>query len=198
MWFRSWALWRTLYANVHSEWVGEKSHRDERLVFPGLSPLFKIKRVTPLVAQWLRCHTSIAVRHRLNPWSRKIPHAEEQLSPWATSATSEACSPRANVREAHVQLESISHSPQLGKVVVLCNKEDPVKEGNRTSQVRHRSDISQWNFRLDPCGPQRNLWWNSSCTSSGLQNFTSILQLPVPSRMNGICLDQKDEWSFKP
>ena len=100
--------------------------------------------------------------------------------------------------EAHVQLESISHSPQLGKVVVLCNKEDPVKEGNRTSQVRHRSDISQWNFRLDPCGPQRNLWWNSSCTSSGLQNFTSILQLPVPSRMNGICLDQKDEWSFKP
>ena len=33
--------------------------------------------------------------HRFNPWCGKIPHAEEQLSPSAT--TTEACMPRARV-----------------------------------------------------------------------------------------------------
>ena len=82
-------------------WMGgRKTSQGCKISLPCLSPLFKIQRVASLVAQWLRCHTSTATRHRLNPWARKIPHAEEQLSPWATSATSEACSPRANVREA--------------------------------------------------------------------------------------------------
>ena len=39
---------------------------------------------TSLVVQWLRIHLPMQ-GHRFNPWSRKIPHASEQLSPCATT-----------------------------------------------------------------------------------------------------------------
>ena len=39
---------------------------------------------TSLVVQWLRIHL-LMQGHKFDPWSRKIPHAVEQLSPWAPS-----------------------------------------------------------------------------------------------------------------
>ena len=45
-------------------------------------------RGTSLVAQWLRICLPVQ-GHGFDPWSRKIPHAAEQLSPCAT--TTEAC-----------------------------------------------------------------------------------------------------------
>ena len=39
---------------------------------------------TSLVAQWLKSACQYG-EHRLDPWSGKIPHAAEQLSPCATS-----------------------------------------------------------------------------------------------------------------
>ena len=47
---------------------------------------------TSLVAQWLRIRLPMQ-GHGFQPWSGKIPHAAEQLSPCAT--TTEACVPRA-------------------------------------------------------------------------------------------------------
>ena len=40
--------------------------------------------------------------HRFNPWSRKIPHASEQLSPYATTAEPVLWSPQATTTEAHI------------------------------------------------------------------------------------------------
>jgi len=40
---------------------------------------------TSLVVQWLRIHRTMEGTHRCNPRSRKIPHAGEQLSLWATT-----------------------------------------------------------------------------------------------------------------
>ena len=41
---------------------------------------------TSLVAQWLRIHLPMQGRgHGFEPWSGKIPHAVEQLSPCATT-----------------------------------------------------------------------------------------------------------------
>ena len=64
-------------------------------------PMVTIKRIsrTSLVSQWLRIHTSglpwwhscwesacQCRGHGFKPWSGKIPHAVEQLGPWATIA----------------------------------------------------------------------------------------------------------------
>ena len=47
---------------------------------------------TSLGIQWIR--TCLSKKgHRFDCWSRKISHAREQLSPWATAT--EACAPRA-------------------------------------------------------------------------------------------------------
>ena len=43
-----------------------------------------------LVAQWLRIHLNQCMVHGFETWSRRIPHAAEQLSPCAT-ATEAAC-----------------------------------------------------------------------------------------------------------
>ena len=43
------------------------------------------------------CHCR---RHRFNPWSRKIPHASEQLSPSATTTEPVLWSPQATTTEA--------------------------------------------------------------------------------------------------
>ena len=46
--------------------------------------IIKLALETSLVAQWLRIHLSMQGT-RFEPWSRKIPHAAEQLSPCATT-----------------------------------------------------------------------------------------------------------------
>ena len=38
----------------------------------------------PLVMQWIRIHLPMQ-GHRFDPWSGRISHASEQLSPWATT-----------------------------------------------------------------------------------------------------------------
>ena len=53
-----------------------------------------------LVAQWLRfCQPCRG--HGFEPWSRKIPHAMDQLSPCASTTEPALCSPRATTTEAH-------------------------------------------------------------------------------------------------
>ena len=52
---------------------------------------------------WLRGKESICQRgsHEFDPWSREIPHAEEQLSPRATTTESVLWSLGATGTEAH-------------------------------------------------------------------------------------------------
>ena len=57
-----------------------------------------------LVAQWL-CRA-----HGFNPWSGKIPHAAEQLSPRAT--TTEACAPRAHAPQQEKPLQGEARALQ--------------------------------------------------------------------------------------
>ena len=74
--------------------------------------------------------TCQCIRHGFNPWSGKIPHAMEQLSPSAT--TTKACHPRAQVpkqekspqREPHAQrLESSPHSNEYpAQTKMICKK----------------------------------------------------------------------------
>ena len=73
------------------------------------------------MAQWLRIHQPMQGT-RFEPWSGKIPHAAEQLSPRAT--TTEACTPRARapqqreataVRSPRTAMKSSPCSPQLEK-----------------------------------------------------------------------------------
>ena len=52
-------------------------------------PLINHNGGTSLVAQWLRIHLPMQGT-QVEPWSRKIPHAAEQLSPRATT-TEPAC-----------------------------------------------------------------------------------------------------------
>ena len=40
-----------------------------------------------------------AGENRFDPWSRKVPHAVEQLSPWATTTEPALYSPRATATE---------------------------------------------------------------------------------------------------
>ena len=61
-------------------------------------------------------------RHEFDPWSRKIPHAEEQLSPRATTPELSHPGARASttreatpVRSLHITTKSSPHSPQPEK-----------------------------------------------------------------------------------
>ena len=74
---------------------------------------------TSLVAQWLRICLPMQGGHGFDPWSRKIPHAAEQLSLCATT-TEPACH---NYRSAHA-LEP-----------VLCNK-----RSHRSEKPVHRNE----------------------------------------------------------
>ena len=53
-----------------------------------------------------------SARLRFNPWSGKMPHAAERLSPWATNAELVPWSPEAEAAEARVP-ESLT--PQQGR-----------------------------------------------------------------------------------
>ena len=44
----------------------------------------KTQMQASLVAQWLRIRLPVQ-GHRFEPWTGKIPHASEQLSPFATT-----------------------------------------------------------------------------------------------------------------
>ena len=55
----------------------------------GINALKKIFE-TSLVVQWIRIHLPMK-EHRLDPWSGKIPHAVEQLSPCATNTKPATC-----------------------------------------------------------------------------------------------------------
>ena len=56
---------------------------------------------TSLVAQWLGVRLPMQGT-RFDPWSGRIPHAAEQLSPFATAAVPALWSPRAETAEARV------------------------------------------------------------------------------------------------
>ena len=91
---------------------------------------FLIKKFGGWIPQWFSgkesaCHCR---KHRFDPWSRKIPHAVEQLHvPQLLSLCPRACAPRQEQPpqwEAHArQLESSPHSSQLEKS--LSSNEDP-------------------------------------------------------------------------
>ena len=59
--------------------------------------LFKKYRRASLVAQWLRIHQCRG--HGFEPWSKKIPHAAEQLSPDTTTTEPALWSPQATTTE---------------------------------------------------------------------------------------------------
>ena len=54
-----------------------------------------------LVAQWLRIFLPMQ-GHGFKPWSEKIPHAVEQLSPCTTTTEPVLYSPQATTTEARV------------------------------------------------------------------------------------------------
>ena len=59
---------------------------DHRMGINALKKIFE----TSLVVQWIRIHLPMK-EHRLDPWSGKIPHAVEQLSPRATNTKPASC-----------------------------------------------------------------------------------------------------------
>ena len=61
-----------------------------------------------LVVQRLRIHLPVFRGHRFNPWSRKIPHPGQQLSPWAATA------------EVRVHLQLVFHNERSH-----CNEKLP-------------------------------------------------------------------------
>ena len=56
----------------------------------GAALTIKAHQGASLVAQWLRICLPMQGGHGFKPWSGKIPHAAEQLGPWAT-ITEPAC-----------------------------------------------------------------------------------------------------------
>ena len=62
-------------------------------------PLPKSALGASLVAQWLRIHLPMQ-GYRFKPWSGKIPHAAEQLSPCTTTTEPAFWSPQATTTEA--------------------------------------------------------------------------------------------------
>ena len=64
-----------------------------------------------LVAQWLRIRLPMQGT-RVEPWSGKIPHAAERLSPWATTTEPALYNPRATTTEA---LAPRARAPQQEK-----------------------------------------------------------------------------------
>ena len=73
----------TIFSKVHpgislvsTKWKRESLRKTKHL---------KIKRRASLVAQWLRICLPQCRGHGFEPWSGKIPHAAEQLGPWATT-----------------------------------------------------------------------------------------------------------------
>ena len=69
-------------------------------------------------------------KHKFHPWSKKVPHASEQLSPWATATEwaeePQLLSPCATTPEAD---EPRPHAPQKKSHCdekPVCSNEDPV------------------------------------------------------------------------
>ena len=69
----------------------------------------KIVLGTSLVAQWFKIHLPMQ-GHRFDPWPGKIPHAMQQLSPWAT--TTKALVPRARAPQQEKPPQWEAHAPQ--------------------------------------------------------------------------------------
>ena len=77
-----------------------------------------MKLLNPLVVQWLRIHMQ-GRGQEFYPWSRKIPHAMEQLSLCTTTA--EPIHPRACAPQQDKPLQWETHVPQ-GRVAPACHK----------------------------------------------------------------------------
>ena len=112
---------------------------------------------TSLVAQWLRICLPMQ-RTRFDPWSGKIPHASEQLSPCATAteppcynywspcaATTEARVPRARapqqkeataMRSPCTAMKSSSRSPQLEKARVQQQRPSTAKKKKKKIKIK--------------------------------------------------------------
>ena len=88
-------------------------------------------------------------RHRFNPWSGKIPHAAEQLSPRATNTEPVLWSRGGVTREATAMRSlctATRRSPQLEKS--LCGDEDPAQpETNKqTNKYKFKKKSGIENF----------------------------------------------------
>ena len=72
--------------------------------------------------------------HRLEPWSGKIPHAAEQLGPWATTTEPVHLEPVLPTREAaivrgpHTAMKSGPRLPQLGKALTQKRRPNTAKK----------------------------------------------------------------------
>ena len=107
--------------------MGEGVKRNKLPVIRQISPgdvkysMVLKKKGTSLVAQWLRIHLPMQ-GHGFEPWSRKIPHAVEQLTPAPQilslcsrarepqllspcATTTEACTPRARAPQQEKPLQ---------------------------------------------------------------------------------------------
>ena len=113
-----------------------------------------IKKESSELPWWLSGKESTCQcrRHRFDPWSGEIPHATEQLSPWAATTEPVLTSPGAGTSEARAPrslrtrapwgacvspLESGLHSPQLGeRARSEEDPEQPESELNRLKESR--------------------------------------------------------------
>ena len=89
--------------------------------YPNPSFLFLNVLSTSLVAQWLRIRLPMQ-GHGFEPWSGKIPHAAEQLSPCATTTEPALQSPRATTTEARTPR---APAPQQEKPPLAAARESP-------------------------------------------------------------------------
>ena len=90
--------------------------------------------------------------HRFEPWSGKIPHAAEQLGPWATT-TEPAClepvlrNKRGRDRGPRTAMKSGPRSPQLEKA--LTQKWRPNTAKNKINKFIKKKTPRGWSNRLD-------------------------------------------------
>ena len=66
---------------------------------------------TTLVAQWLRIACQCR-RHRFKPWSGKIPHVVEQLSPCTTATEPVHLEPTLHNKRSHRNEKPVHHNKE--------------------------------------------------------------------------------------
>ena len=72
--------------------------------------------------------------HGFEPWSRKIPHAAEQLSPCAT--TTEACAPRARAPQQEKPPQWEARAPQRRVDRLAATREKPMCSNEHPTQPK--------------------------------------------------------------
>lgn len=138
---------------------------------------------TSLVVPVVKNLFANAQGHSLDPWSGKIPHTMEQLSPCTTAKSMRweslwgcnywsppALEPRLPQQEnppqweaSAPQLKSSPHLLQLRKPV--CSNEDPAPPPNKQTNKHEKWDSNQNNFEV--------LLWNPLLSSNDLDSVVS-------------------------